>query len=148
MRAKKIIKILLLILIVVIALALLVDIMIYPLKTTVFDLTGMDREEIVSVQIWHYGKTVVVEYAGKMQTILDSLEGEATRGQNDYFYNSNGGDWVIRFVDKDAVVSDAILLCQGWQNRGIKYGHYYYFFKDLDNDDFEAVLQIWEELNP
>lgn len=118
-----------------------VDAVKHPLNADIYELTGMEREEISAVRIWHYGQTLEVTDPDQVARILACLEGKMTRGRNTYLIHFNGGDWSVSFVDQNGTDSVSVGIYDGGEDASIYYGYYFYRL----NTDFSPVYQIWED---
>ena len=140
-------KKILLVIVALVGLLVLVDLIRYPLVTTAYQLSGQKRDEVVAIEIWHYGKTIRVEDPQQVEEILTCMDGVLLRGKSDYIVTTTGGaDYAVYFVNDAGEKTRGFGLLPGIEKDKIKYWDYYYSCRE--NGKFEPIFQIWDEMNP
>lgn len=145
MKKKRGLVITLIVIVVVMAGLLIADVVVYPLRSTILDLVGMDEQEITAVEISHHGERISVESSEQIHKILHGCEGEVLRKHNDYFNHYDTGGWSIRFIDESGTPSEWISSIGGTL---FQYRHYFYAFAETDTQKQNVIFEVWDEMNP
>lgn len=141
-------KKILLIVVIVIGLFVVVDLIRYPLVTTAYRLAGQKRDEVVAIEIWHYGKTIRVEDPQPVEEILASLDGYLFRGRSYRIFKTTGCDWSVRFINEEGEISDS-LPPEFYRDRpGIFTGDFSYRYFARDDDITVLLQRIWDGTDP
>ena len=122
------------------------NIILHPFRGSTFDILNISEEQIIEVQINHYGETVNITEPEQVNTIVSMFQCQLERRGTDYIGHSNGVDWSIVFVSNTGSEKGFILYPRNGEasldGNQIKIGHYYYACDTVV--DISFIRNYWE----
>ena len=79
----------------------------YPSSGNFFQIVGVNKSDIIAVEIIHFGDVVRITEKKSMDSLLSALDSSMNRQL--FYRNFTGGDWTLRLITEDDYIQFLLL---------------------------------------